>query len=136
MGGLADAGSDIFDFDKYPVSPQKFQRVTSAWRYNSFGHHKPDGLVLYNRISMCAHSCDPTCCWSYGEEDAFVLRGRIALKPGDELTISYLQDDDLLKSTIVRRQKLQNWQFTCACPRCSLHVDKGRGFKCRRCKYG
>jgi hypothetical protein len=87
-----------------PIDPRRLQRLVSAWRYNSFGHHTEDGLVLYNRISMCAHSCDPSCCWSYGNEDAFVLRARIALKSGDEITISYLQDEDLLKSTSVRVQ--------------------------------
>lgn len=119
-----------------PVDPRRLQRLVSAWRYNSFGHHKEDGLVLYNRISMCSHSCDPTCCWSYGEDDAFVLRARVALKEGDELTISYLQDEDLLKSTLVRRAKLQNWRFTCACERCNKVIDTGRGFKCRTCKFG
>jgi hypothetical protein len=115
---------------------REVQRLVSAWRYNSFGHHKEDGLVLYNRISMCAHSCDPSCCWSYGEEDAFVLRSRLALKKDDELTISYLQDDDLLKSIAVRQTKLQNWRFQCACTRCCLTVDVGRGFKCRKCRVG
>merc|ERR1719262_257728 len=119
-----------------PSFPQRLQRLVSAWRYNSFGHHKEDGLVLYNRISMCAHSCDPTCCWSYGDGDAFVLRARVALAKGDELTISYLQDEDLLKSTSVRQQKLQNWRFTCQCNRCGLCVDTGRGFRCRRCRIG
>jgi len=118
------------------IDPNKLQRLVSAWRYNSFGHHKEDGLVLYNRISMCSHSCDPSCCWSYGDEDAFVLRARVGLKKGDELTISYLQDEDLLKSTAVRQQKLQNWKFTCMCERCSLPIDVGRGFRCRRCRLG
>mmetsp|Transcript_74045 Transcript_74045/g.209059 ORF Transcript_74045/g.209059 Transcript_74045/m.209059 type:complete len:507 (-) Transcript_74045:52-1572(-) len=119
-----------------PIDPGRLQRLVSAWRYNSFGHHKENGLVLYNRISMCAHSCDPSCCWSYGDDDAFVLRARVALNRGDELTISYLQDEDLLKSTCVRQQKLQNWRFTCQCPRCHLRVDTGRGFRCRRCRLG
>jgi len=118
------------------VDPQRVQRLVSAWRYNSFGHHKEDGLVLYNRISMCSHSCDPSCCWSYGDDDAFVLRARVSLKKGDELTISYLQDEDLLKSTAVRRQKLQNWRFECTCERCSLNIDVGRGFRCRKCRIG
>merc|ERR1712187_178317 len=85
---------------------------------------------------MCAHSCDPTSCWSFGEGDAFVLRARTALRKDDELTISYLQDDELLKSTAVRQQKLQNWRFNCACPRCCLDVDMGRGFRCRCCRVG
>jgi|Transcript_66764 hypothetical protein len=118
------------------LDAKRLQRLVSAWRYNSFGHHKEDGLVLYNRISMCSHSCDPSCCWSYGDEDAFVLRARVAMKGGTELTISYLQDEDLLKSTAVRQTKLQNWRFTCACTRCGLPVDAGRGFRCRRCRIG
>lgn len=124
------------DLKDHSLDARKLQRLVSAWRYNSFGHHKEDGLVLYNRISMCAHSCDPSCCWSYGDGDAFVLRARVALGRGDELTISYLQDEDLLKSTVVRQQKLQNWRFTCQCARCCLTVDMGRGFRCRRCRIG
>mmetsp|Transcript_34743 Transcript_34743/g.81108 ORF Transcript_34743/g.81108 Transcript_34743/m.81108 type:complete len:528 (+) Transcript_34743:80-1663(+) len=118
------------------LEPRRLQRLVSAWRYNAFGHHKEDGLVLYNRISMCAHSCDPSCCWSYGDDDAFVLRARVNLKAGSELTISYLQDEDLLKSTTVRQTKLQNWRFTCQCERCCLKTDVGRGFKCRKCQLG
>jgi len=112
------------------------QRLLSAWRYNSFGHHTEDGLVMYNRISMCAHSCDPSCCWSFGDDDAFVLRARRAMPPGGELTISYLQDDDLLKSIKVRRQKLINWKFNCACERCVEVIDYARGFRCGRCRTG
>merc|ERR1719356_2254654 len=85
---------------------------------------------------MCAHSCDPSCCWSYGEEDAFVRRARVALNAGSELTLSYLQDEDLLKSIAVRQAKLRNWRFTCMCERCSLQIDAGRGFRCRRCRVG
>ncbi|CAD7923065.1 unnamed protein product [Amoebophrya sp. A120] len=112
------------------------QTLINAWRYNSFGHHTEDGLVLYNRISMCAHSCDPSCCWTYGDDDSFVLRARVALEAGSELTISYLQDEDLLKSTDVRREKLENWKFTCGCTRCNLKVDVSRGYRCLRCRAG
>jgi len=121
---------------KKTMDPQLFQRLLSAWRYNSFGHHTEDGLVLYNRISMCAHSCDPSCCWSYGDDDAFVLRARRQLAKGEELTISYLTDDDLLKAIIIRRQKLNNWKFTCCCERCEEPIDYARGFRCVRCRSG
>jgi len=136
LSSLQENNVDSLNLKDNPIDPRKLQRLVSAWRYNSFGHHKEDGLVLYNRISMCAHSCDPSCCWSYGDDDAFVLRARVALNRGDELTISYLQDEDLLKSTAVRQQKLQNWRFTCQCNRCRLRVDAGRGFRCRRCRIG
>lgn len=136
LEALKDCSVDVLNTRIDTICPRRFQRLVSAWRYNSFGHHKEDGLVLYNRISMCAHSCDPSCCWSYGEEDAFVLRARMSLKKDDELTISYLQDEDLLKSIAIRQQKLQNWRFTCDCPRCCLPVDTGRGFRCQRCRIG
>jgi len=136
LQSLQENMADVLKLKENPIDPRRLQRLVSAWRYNSFGHHKEDGLVLYNRISMCAHSCDPSCCWSYGDDDAFVLRARVALNRDDELTISYLQDEDLLKSTAVRQQKLQNWRFTCQCPRCRLRVDAGRGFRCRRCRIG
>eukprot|EP00929_Paragymnodinium_shiwhaense_P114434 TRINITY_DN8282_c0_g1_i1.p1 TRINITY_DN8282_c0_g1~~TRINITY_DN8282_c0_g1_i1.p1 ORF type:complete len:532 (-),score=122.72 TRINITY_DN8282_c0_g1_i1:214-1809(-) len=136
LASLQESMADELKLKDHPICPKQLQRLVSAWRYNSFGHHKEDGLVLYNRISMCAHSCDPTCCWSYGEEDSFVLRARVNLKAGGELTISYLQDEDLLKGTIVRRNKLQNWRFTCGCIRCNLKIDLGRGFRCRKCRVG
>jgi hypothetical protein len=136
LSSLQDDMHPNLKLKEQPLDPRRLQRLVSAWRYNSFGHHKEDGLVLYNRISMCSHSCDPSCCWSYGEEDAFVIRARVSLKAGDELTISYLQDEDLLKSTAVRQQKLQNWRFTCQCARCQLQIDRGRGFRCRRCRVG
>ena len=121
---------------KGTLTPQLLSKLVNCWRYNSFGHHTEEGLVLYNRISMCAHSCDPTCCWTYGDGDSFVLRARQRLEKGSELTISYLQDEDLLKSIQVRRQKLVNWKFDCACERCMLVVDKSRGFRCLRCRSG
>jgi hypothetical protein len=136
VASLEDSMHEKLSVKEHPIDPRRFQRLVSAWRYNSFGHHKEDGLVLYNRISMCAHSCDPSCCWSYGDDDAFVLRARVALQAGEELTISYLQDEDLLKSTAVRQAKSQNWRFCCQCPRCREPVDTGRGFRCRRCRVG
>lgn len=48
---------------------------------------------------MLAHDCAATACWHYAEEDAFVLRARLYIKKGQEITISYVGDDDLFKST-------------------------------------
>ncbi|CBZ55580.1 hypothetical protein NCLIV_060040 [Neospora caninum Liverpool] len=119
------------------VHPQLYERMLMVWRYNSFGHHtEQQGLVLYNRISMMAHSCRATACWHYGEDDAFVLRARVKLQAGDELTISYIGDDDLFKSTNVRREKVQGWLFTCQCVRCAAPVDNARGFRCPLCGTG
>ncbi|PHJ22318.1 apical complex lysine methyltransferase [Cystoisospora suis] len=119
------------------VHPQLYERMLMVWRYNSFGHHtEQHGLVLYNRISMMAHSCRASACWHYGEADAFILRARVKLQAGDELTISYIGDDDLFKSTNVRREKVHGWLFTCQCIRCAAPVDSARGFRCPLCGTG
>lgn len=91
-----------------------------------------------------------TCCWHYGPEDSFVLRARVPIQPGDELTISYIGDEELFKSTNVRRQRLQGelfssatsrvisvgWLFTCHCHRCDEPVDYARGLRCIQCHAG
>ncbi|SBT71250.1 SET domain protein, putative [Plasmodium malariae] len=119
------------------IEPDIYDRIIQVWHYNAFGHHTDnEGLVLYNRISMLAHSCNSTACWHYGENDSFVLRARVKLNVGDELTISYLGDDDLYKSSNIRREKLTNWLFVCMCSRCTNPVDNSRGFKCSTCGIG
>lgn len=119
------------------VDPQIYERMLLVWRYNSFGHHtETQGLVLYNRISMMAHSCQATACWHYGADDAFVLRARVSLQRGDEITISYIGDEELFKSTNIRREKVQGWLFLCNCIRCSNPVDIARGFRCPTCGTG
>eukprot|EP00392_Amoebophrya_sp_AT5.2_P001267 g1269.t1 len=135
--GAAGGGKTQFQFPGgKQMTKTLVQTLINAWRYNSFGHHTEEGLVLYNRISMCSHACDPSCCWTYGDDDSFVLRARVALEPSAELTISYLQDEDLLKSTSIRREKLENWKFTCGCVRCNLKVDICRGYRCLKCRVG
>lgn len=119
------------------VDPYRYERFLQAWRYNSFGHHvETDGLVLYNRISMIAHDCSATATWHYGDDDAFVLRARQFIPQGDEITISYIGDDDLLKATHIRQEKLSSWLFTCQCSRCQDSCDGARGFRCPCCGAG
>ncbi|EZG66172.1 SET domain protein [Gregarina niphandrodes] len=119
------------------LDPMKYERALNAWRFNGFGHHaEDDGLILYNRISNMAHSCEASATWHYADEDAFVLRARRHLAPGDEITISYINDDDLYKPVHIRRVKLSSWQFTCQCRRCTHSTDTCRGFLCPDCAAG
>ncbi|VTZ68726.1 SET domain-containing protein 7, putative [Plasmodium chabaudi chabaudi] len=131
------SGGKYYYYKNKLIDPNIYDRIIQVWHYNAFGHHTDsEGLVLYNRISMLAHSCNSTACWHYGENDSFVLRARVKLNVGDELTISYLGDDDLYKSSNIRREKLTNWLFVCMCNRCSNPVDYSRGFKCATCGIG
>ncbi|SOV23229.1 SET domain protein, putative [Plasmodium sp. DRC-Itaito] len=130
-------GNKYYYYKNKLIDPKIYSRIIQVWHYNAFGHHTDnEGLVLYNRISMLAHSCISTACWHYGENDSFVLRARIKLNPGDEITISYLGDDDLYKSSNIRREKLTNWLFVCMCSRCTHPVDNCRGFRCSTCAMG
>ncbi|VUZ95815.1 SET domain-containing protein 7, putative [Plasmodium vivax] len=134
---FAKDGRLQYFFMKKRIDPKIYDRVIQVWHYNAFGHHTDnEGLVLYNRISMLAHSCNSTACWHYGSNDSFVLRARVKLAVGDELTISYLGDDDLYKSSNIRREKLTNWLFVCMCSRCTNPIDNSRGFKCSTCGVG
>jgi hypothetical protein len=53
---------------------------------------------------MISHSCSSTATWHYGEDDAFILRARQYIAQGDEITISYIGDDDLYKATHSQRK--------------------------------
>mmetsp|Transcript_84580 Transcript_84580/g.192787 ORF Transcript_84580/g.192787 Transcript_84580/m.192787 type:complete len:516 (-) Transcript_84580:111-1658(-) len=119
------------------VDANLYQRLLVSWRYNAFAHgSETNGLVMYNRISMMAHSCSATCCWQYGPGDTFVLRSRVHLEAGSELTVSYLEEEDLAKGTDIRRRKLSMWRFTCGCERCNIPLDTSRGFNCPKCAAG
>lgn len=109
---------------------------------------------------MLAHDCASSACWHYGNKEAFVLRARQFIKKGDEITISYVGDDDLYKSTngnryyecfmlincsfhvllirmlSVRQDKLAGWLFKCVCSRCASKTDLSRGFRCPSCGAG
>jgi hypothetical protein len=121
------------------VDVHEYARLTLVWRFNSFGHHTDtNALCMYDVTSMMAHSCGASGVWHFGSGDSFCLRARVALREGDEITISYLADEDLLKSVPIRRQKSQGWLFSCDCVRCDLggNVDPSRGFRCPTCVIG
>ncbi|XP_954031.1 uncharacterized protein TA06820 [Theileria annulata] len=126
-----------FYYDGVVIKPEVYQLYLQVWPLNAFGRtSEPDGLVIYDKISYVAHSCNPSCCWHHTENDEFVLRARKKLVPGDEITISYLGETDLLSPTFRRRTLLQNWHFFCTCERCSIPIDNCRGFLCKCCHYG
>jgi len=120
------------------VDSFEYERMLHAWRYNCFGHHSDShGLVCYNRISMMAHSCESTATWHYGtSNDQFVLRARHHLEKDDEITITYVGDEELYKSKDLRRTRLASWLFTCRCNKCSIEKDLSRGLRCPSCGGG
>jgi SET domain len=109
-----------------------------VWRYNSFSHYSDsESLIMYNITSFMAHSCKPSCAWSFGEDDSFVLRSIRILQPNEELTILYFIEDQLIMPTFLRRVTLSGWKFECRCEgRCSNFYDLQRCMRCFFCKVG
>jgi len=91
---------------------------------------------LYERCSRFNHSCAPNLSRRFTADGRVQLRTSRAVAAGEELTISYLGDAELLQSTERRRFQLQPYGFTCDCPRCAAPEDPARAFRCPSCGPG
>ena len=70
------------------------------------------------------HSCDPNCAARKGDADAddsAMLYALRPIQPGEELTISYIEErdeDGQLLPAEERRGLLRDYGFECGCPLC------------------
>lgn len=56
------------------------------------------------------------------------------ISAGEEISINYLSDTQLLTPRPFREDSIRPWGFACACPRCSQQTDDMRFFTCpKRC---
>jgi hypothetical protein len=86
------------------------------------------GTALFALQSNCNHDCDPNCHPFKDETDingSCVLVARKPIRKGEELTISYLEDDQLDWSR--RQDALSDYGFVCRCARCESEVSQTRG---------
>ncbi|XP_072320858.1 histone-lysine N-methyltransferase SMYD3 [Eucyclogobius newberryi] len=82
----------------------------------SDGELQEIGVGLYPSLSLLNHDCGPNCVMVF-EGTKLNLRAVKDIKPGDELTVSYI---DSLELTEVRRKQLEEqYHFTCSCQRCN-----------------
>merc|ERR1712110_659605 len=72
------------------------------------------------------------------EGDAMTFRSHGRIAEGEEVTRSYLGDEDLLTSTLCRRRKLleSGKDFLCNCTRCASPLDRCRSVICPSCRGG
>eukprot|EP00933_Yihiella_yeosuensis_P045152 TRINITY_DN40477_c0_g1_i1.p1 TRINITY_DN40477_c0_g1~~TRINITY_DN40477_c0_g1_i1.p1 ORF type:complete len:357 (-),score=91.22 TRINITY_DN40477_c0_g1_i1:140-1210(-) len=95
------------------------------------------GKAVYATASKANHSCHPNAAFRIEHLPLRELR-LVALRDiqaGEEVLVSYLQEEDLLKPRRRRRKQLRNWGFTCCCRRC-LGSDDVRTFLCPQCGVG
>ncbi|KAI8057672.1 hypothetical protein BDF22DRAFT_661903 [Syncephalis plumigaleata] len=70
----------------------------------------PVGVGVYPMASLLNHSCRPNCTYRFDGVQLQVV-ARQSIRPGEELTISYI---DWIYGPVERRQ----YYFKCQCPRC------------------
>jgi len=126
------------------VAPLAVEELLQAWILNCFEHSDdPPGYSAYFASSFANHSCSPNAIWAEGDDGAHVVRAREPVAKGDEVTISYLEEQVLLQSADARKKVLRDTKlFECTCPRCaaktadegeSIGVDMCRGYICKAC---
>eukprot|EP00930_Biecheleria_cincta_P038704 TRINITY_DN26586_c0_g1_i2.p1 TRINITY_DN26586_c0_g1~~TRINITY_DN26586_c0_g1_i2.p1 ORF type:complete len:664 (+),score=115.70 TRINITY_DN26586_c0_g1_i2:87-2078(+) len=108
-----------------------FRRVD----HNGFSHSRvKGGHLLYLALARVNHSCKPNSITADPKlevdskrngngmtHDTFkkALIAQVPIHAGDEITISYLSDDELLEPTERRQRTIRDrWGFTCVCDRC------------------
>lgn len=112
------SGLDLLDcFD-----PVMVEERLEALRQNCFDCVSPDGrpgLGVWFTASFLSHSCIPNAMWLADSQGAFRLVARRYISPGDEITLSYLDDEGLAQHASVRRRLLAASKgFICMCERC------------------
>ncbi|CDJ59757.1 Chromosome III, complete sequence, related [Eimeria maxima] len=93
--------------------------MIQVWLHNCFEHHQsPEGYAIYFMPSFCSHSCLPNALWCTDNDSNFRFFPRTTIRAGDEVTLTYLSEDDMLRSTAHRRQLLEGAKdFKCMCER-------------------
>jgi len=75
-----------------------------------------EGLGIFPNIAMMNHSCVPNANVRFGDDRTAVVVALRDIQPGEELTISYIENDMPLEA---RQKELQEYGFICDCPLCS-----------------
>eukprot|EP00438_Fugacium_kawagutii_P001791 Skav235970 [mRNA] locus=scaffold592:172045:176360:- [translate_table: standard] len=86
----------------------------------------PGSVALFEHVACANHSCKPNAAIriNTNEELRFIALRSVA--KGEEVCISYIGDELLLKPSNLRRKALRPWGFQCSCPRC-CGFDDTRG---------
>lgn len=121
--GMADVPTEV---------TRKFWQLLQVWKYNSFEYSDdPVASAIYLQASFHSHDCNPNANW-VADDAGLTLRARHFIPAGQEVTISYLSDEELFESTSQRRMRLKiSKDFHCCCQRCAELWDRSRGVRCQ-----
>lgn len=126
--------ADVALAEKNVAEREECLAALLAISFNSYSS-KPSGRyqVVYPFMSKVNHSCCPNA-WVVAPDDGpgqlICLR---PMAPGDEVTVSYLNDVQLGFPVELRQGLLaEAWEFDCRCSRCEASNDDTRRFSCPR----
>ncbi|OLQ11953.1 hypothetical protein AK812_SmicGene4206 [Symbiodinium microadriaticum] len=87
---------------------EKVWKLLQVWKFNSFEcGEDPVSSAVYFRTSFHSHDCNPNASWTANSKDLLELRARRCIDVGEEVTISYLSDEELFEATSERRYRLE-----------------------------
>lgn len=135
-GGYRAAAFSRCAADLWPSEGAAIQEAfAAAMELFSFNSHvsKPLGQfhIVYRVCCRANHSCAPNAVMEAPDEGEGTLVCCSALAAGDEVTASYISDNNLLQSRQRRRSLLEEgWDFSCCCIRCRAVTDDSRQFSC------
>jgi hypothetical protein len=82
------------------------------------------GSAVYGRLRFLNHDCAPSASIEFVDSARALLVAARGIAPGEELTISYVEEDGDLRA---RRGALHEYGFTCVCARCVAEEGEEEG---------
>ena len=81
----------------------------------------PSEAALYPWVCRANHSCDPNCNYYHnsdtGHQELYCTR---VIRAGEEVTVSYLPDNEIGRRETRRRHLMDSHRFLCECSVCSM----------------
>lgn len=129
----AGALPSLEDSEGYALASEEKRALLGILKLNSV-HLPGQGAGVFATISRANHSCQPNARFKFGPGRTYCsLVAMRRLAAGDEITVSYISESNMLLPISHRRKMLSNWNFTCCCPRCAASSDDTRGMRCPAC---
>ena len=90
-------------------------------------------LALFDTASRANHSCHPNAIHTSQKGHIVCVK---EIQVGEEICVTYLDYEELLLPTRIRRVRLQeSWGFACHCERCTEAEERGEATQAFRCGH-
>jgi len=111
----------LHEVTKLRCSALKLERMVQLWSCNCLDQNeRKHTQVLSLGFALMNHCCQPNITWEF-EGNEVVLRANKDIEPDVELSVSYIEDQEMHKPAARRQQHILDTGkgFTCGCWRCA-----------------